>query len=269
VTDAEAVDTVVRMRAVEKRFGDDVVLDALDLDVARGEKLAVIGTSGSGKSTILRILMTLEGIEGGRVEIDGEPVFTMEKNGREVPASESHLREVRRKVGMVFQHYNLFPHMTALGNVVEAPRRVLGLAKEEAEARGRRLLDRVGLAEKADAYPARLSGGQQQRVAIARALAMRPRILLFDEVTSGLDPELVGEVLDVLRELAAEGGAGEGEERTMLIVTHQMRFAREIADRVVFLENGRIVEEGTPEAIFSAPREARTREFLHSVLDAV
>jgi polar amino acid transport system ATP-binding protein len=263
-------DAVVRMRGVEKRFGDEVVLDSLDLNVAAGEKLAIIGTSGSGKSTVLRILMTLEGIEGGRVEIDGEPVFTMRKNGREVAASEAHLRKIRRKVGMVFQHFNLFPHMTALGNVVEAPRRVLGLSREEAETRGRELLDRVGLAEKAGAYPARLSGGQQQRVAIARALAMRPRILLFDEVTSGLDPELVGEVLDVLRELAAEGeaGEGEGEERTMLIVTHQMRFARDIADRVVFLEQGRIVEEGTPEAIFTEPREARTREFLQSVLDA-
>jgi polar amino acid transport system ATP-binding protein len=250
------------MRGVDKRFGDEVVLDRLDLEVARGERLAIIGGSGSGKSTILRILMTLERIDGGRVEIDGEPVFTEERDGREVPASEAHLREVRRKVGMVFQHFNLFPHMTALGNVMEAPRRVLGLPKEEAEARARELLARVGLAEKADAHPARLSGGQQQRVAIARALAMRPEVMLFDEVTSGLDPELVGEVLDVLRELAHEG------DMTMLIVTHQMHFAREIADRVVFLEGGRVVEEGVPEAIFTAPEKERTREFLHSVLEA-
>jgi len=255
-------DTIVRMRGVRKCFGSEVVLDALDLEVARGERLAIIGGSGSGKSTILRILMTLEGIEGGRVEIDGDSVFTVERSGKEAPASEAHLREIRKKVGMVFQHFHLFPHMTALGNVVEAPRRVLGLSKEEAEARGRSLLDRVGLAEKADAYPARLSGGQQQRVAIARALAMRPEVMLFDEVTSGLDPELVGEVLDVLRELARAG------ETTMLIVTHQMRFAREIADRVVFLEAGRIAEEGRPEEIFTEPRRARTREFLRSVLEA-
>jgi len=255
-------DPIVRMRGVDKRFGDEVVLDRLDLEVARGERLAIIGGSGSGKSTILRILMTLERIDGGRVEIDGEPVFTMARDGREAPASETHLRRVRQKVGMVFQHFNLFPHMTALGNVVEAPRRVLGLAKAEAEARGRTLLDRVGLAEKADVHPARLSGGQQQRVAIARALAMRPQVMLFDEVTSGLDPELVGEVLDVLRELAREG------ETTMLIVTHQMRFAREIADRVAFLDSGRILEEGRPEEIFSEPERERTREFLRSVLEA-
>ncbi len=252
------------MQGVVKRYGDDLVLDALDLEVARGEKLAVIGGSGSGKSTILRILMTLEGIDGGRVEIGGESVFTMDRKGREVPASEEHLRRIRREVCMVFQHFNLFPHMSALRNVTEAPRRVLGLSKEEAGERGRELLDRVGLADKADAYPSQLSGGQQQRVAIARALAMRPRVLLFDEVTSGLDPELVGEVLDVLRELAA---GGEGE-KTMLIVTHQMHFAREIADRVVFLDNGRIVEEGAPETIFSTPERARTREFLQSVLEA-
>jgi len=255
-------DPIVRMRGVVKRFGDEVVLRGLDLDVRRGETLAVIGGSGSGKSTILRILMTLEGIDGGRVEIDGDSVFTEERDGREVPASEAHLREIRRKVGMVFQHFNLFPHMTALGNVMEAPRRVLGLPRAEAEARARELLARVGLAEKADAHPARLSGGQQQRVAIARALAMQPEIMLFDEVTSGLDPELVGEVLDVLRELARAG------DMTMLIVTHQMHFAREIADRVVFLEGGRIVEEGAPEAIFTAPEKERTREFLQSVLEA-
>jgi polar amino acid transport system ATP-binding protein len=254
----------ISLRGVEKRYGDLVVLDGLDLDVARGEKLAIIGGSGSGKSTILRILMTLEGIDAGRVEVAGEPVFTEERGGRELPASEAHLRRIRRRVGMVFQHFNLFPHRRALGNVTEAPRRVLGLSKDEAGERARKLLARVGLAEKEDAYPSQLSGGQQQRVAIARALAMRPRILLFDEVTSGLDPELVGEVLDVLRELAAD----EEEEKTMLIVTHQMHFAREIADRVVFLENGAIVEEGPPEAIFSRPERARTREFLQSVLEA-
>ncbi|HUF77929.1 MAG TPA: ectoine/hydroxyectoine ABC transporter ATP-binding protein EhuA [Thermoanaerobaculia bacterium] len=250
------------MLGVRKRFGDEVVLEALDLEVARGEKLAIIGASGSGKSTILRILMTLEGIDGGRVEIGGDSVFTEESNGREVPASEEHLREVRRRVGMVFQQFNLFPHMTALGNVMEAPRRVLGLSKEEAEARARELLARVGLADKAGAYPSRLSGGQQQRVAIARALAMRPEVMLFDEVTSGLDPELVGEVLDVLRELARAG------ETTMILVTHQMRFAREIAERVAFLDGGRIIEQGPPAEIFTAPRRERTRQFLQSVLEA-
>jgi polar amino acid transport system ATP-binding protein len=250
------------MRSVDKRFGDEVVLDALDLDVARGERLAIIGASGSGKSTILRILMTLERIDGGRVEIGGDSVFTQESNGREVPASEEHLREIRRRVGMVFQQFNLFPHMTALGNVMEAPRRVLGLSKAEAEHRARELLARVDLADKAAAYPSRLSGGQQQRVAIARALAMRPEVMLFDEVTSGLDPELVGEVLDVLRELVRAG------ETTMLLVTHQMRFAREIADRVAFLDGGRIVEQGPPEEIFIAPRRERTRQFLQSVLEA-
>jgi polar amino acid transport system ATP-binding protein len=255
-------DTIVRMRGVDKRFGDEVVLDALDLDVARGERLAIIGASGSGKSTILRILMTLERIDCGRVEIGGDSVFTQESNGREVPASEEHLREIRRRVGMVFQQFNLFPHMTALGNVMEAPRRVLGLSKAEAEHRARELLARVDLADKAAAYPSRLSGGQQQRVAIARALAMRPEVMLFDEVTSGLDPELVGEVLDVLRELVRAG------ETTMLLVTHQMRFAREIADRVAFLDGGRIVEQGPPEEIFIAPRRERTRQFLQSVLEA-
>ncbi len=261
---------IVRLRSVTKRYGDEVVLDGLDLDVARGEKLALIGPSGSGKSTILRILMTLEGIDGGAVEIDGERVFTVESGGRARPAGEKHLRRMRERVGMVFQHFNLFPHMTVLGNVTAAPVRVRGLAPAEAEARARGLLDRVGLADKADAYPAQLSGGQKQRVAIARALAMRPEILLFDEVTSGLDPELVGEVLRVLRALARRGDGPDaaGASKTMLIVTHQMHFARDIADRVVFLDRGRIVEEGTPEQIFAHPGQERTREFLRSILEA-
>ncbi len=260
---------IVRLRGVVKRYGDEVVLDGLDLDVARGETLALIGPSGSGKSTILRILMTLEGIDGGTVEIDGESVFTMESRGRRVPADERHLRRMRERVGMVFQHFNLFPHMSVLGNVTAAPVRVLGLAPARAEARARELLDRVGLADKTEAYPAQLSGGQKQRVAIARALAMRPEIMLFDEVTSGLDPELVGEVLAVLRDLARGGGVGEGDpRRTLLVVTHQMRFAQDVADRVVFLNRGRIVEEGAPSEIFARPREERTRAFLSSILEA-
>jgi polar amino acid transport system ATP-binding protein len=243
---------------VEKRYGDLVVLDGLDLDVARGEKLAIIGGSGSGKSTILRILMTLEGIDAGRVEIAGEPVFTEERSGREVPASEAHLRRIRRRVGMVFQHFNLFPHMSALGNVIEAPRRVLGLSKDEAGERARKLLARVGLAEKEDAYPSQLSGGQQQRVAIARALAMDPRLLLLDEVTSALDPELVQEVLLTIRRLAEAG-------TTMLIVTHEMRFARDVSDRVVFMDAGRIAEQGSPQLLFGRPDTPRLKEFLGKV----
>jgi len=253
---------IVRMVDVTKRFGDEVVLDHLDLDVARGEKVAIIGSSGSGKSTILRITIALEGIDEGRVEIDGTSLFSMSRNGHDVASDEAHKRKVRERVGIVFQHFNLFPHMTALRNVTEAPVRVLGLTKEEAAERGRELLQRVGLSGKEDSHPAQLSGGQQQRVAIARALAMKPEIMLFDEVTSGLDPEWVGEVLNVLRDLARE------ESMTMLIVTHQMHFAEDIADRVLFLDNGRIVEDGPPEQIFSAPEEARTREFLDTVLEA-
>ena len=253
---------MVLLEGVSKSFGDEVVLDSLDLAVRRGEKLAIIGSSGSGKSTILRIVMALEEIDSGRVEIDGERMFFEESDGRRVPTSESHRRRLRDRVGMVFQHFNLFPHMSALENVSEAPRRVLGLSKEDARRRAREYLDRVGLAGKEGSRPAQLSGGQQQRVAIARALAMEPDVMLFDEVTSGLDPELVGEVLEVLRELA------ERSDMTMLIVTHQMKFAGDIADRVVFLDGGRIVEEGPPEQIFSDPQRGRTREFLESILEA-
>jgi polar amino acid transport system ATP-binding protein len=245
---------------VRKAFGVHVVLDDLDLAIARGEKLAIIGPSGSGKSTVLRILMTLEKIDGGRVEIDGQSLWTVARHGTERPADERHLRAMRGKLGMVFQHFNLFPHFNVLRNVSEAPRRVLGLTREEAEERAMDLLARVGLREKAEARPSQLSGGQQQRVAIARALAMRPRIMLFDEVTSALDPELVGEVLGVMRDLA------RGQDLTMIIVTHQMGFAREIADRVCFFDGGRIAEEGTPAEIFGAPRQERTRAFLRAVL---
>lgn len=252
----------IRFRGVVKRFGPLEVLKGVDMAVARGEKVAIIGPSGSGKSTILRLLMTLERPDGGVIEIEGEELWRMAKSGRVVPADERHLRKMRGNVGMVFQHFNLFPHMSVLRNVTEAPVRVRGLSRREAEAQGRELLEMVGLSDKVDAFPAKLSGGQKQRVAIARALAMEPRVMLFDEITSALDPELVGEVLDVLRRLAREG------KMTMLIVTHQMDFAREIADRVLFIDGGRIVEEGPPDRIFSAPSQARTRAFLSAVLQA-
>jgi polar amino acid transport system ATP-binding protein len=255
-----ADDPIVRLRGVTKRFGELQVLSGLDLDVAASEKLAVIGASGSGKSTLLRILMTLESIDGGRVEVAGEPVWTMYRDGREVAADEAHLRKIRSRVGMVFQQFNLFPHMTVRRNVTEAPVRVRGLARQEADRAAAELLARVGLGDKLDAYPAQLSGGQQQRVAIARALAMEPEILLFDEVTSGLDPELVGEVLGVLRKLAGES------RMTMLFVTHQMHFARDIADRVVFVDAGKVVEHGPPETIFTRPQHPRTQTFLSRVL---
>jgi polar amino acid transport system ATP-binding protein len=251
---------IIRLRGVSKAFGALRVLDDLDLEIPSGQKVALIGPSGSGKSTILRICMTLETIDSGRVEIAGESVWTMTRDGKEVRADRRHLRKVRGHVGMVFQHFNLFPHMTVLRNVTEAPVHVLGLLHKDAEERARALLELVGLKDKIDAYPAQLSGGQKQRVAIARALAMRPRIMLFDEVTSALDPELVGEVLNVLRTLAHE------REMTMLIVTHEIGFAREIADRVVFMEGGRIVEDDVPEVIFSRPSQPRTREFLNAVL---
>jgi polar amino acid transport system ATP-binding protein len=251
---------IIRLRGVCKSFGDLQILRSLDLDIYPGEKVALIGPSGSGKSTILRILMGLEKIDSGSTEIAGESVWTMIRNGKQVPADRAHLHKVRSNVGMVFQHFNLFPHMSVLRNVTEAPVRVLGLSRDEAQQRGMELLELVGLSDKVDAYPAQLSGGQKQRVAIARALAMRPKIMLFDEVTSALDPELVGEVLGVLRMLAHK------TEITMLIVTHEISFAREIADRVIFMEGGVVVEDDVPEVIFSRPKQERTREFLKAVL---
>ncbi|HKI97016.1 MAG TPA: ectoine/hydroxyectoine ABC transporter ATP-binding protein EhuA [bacterium] len=252
---------IVQFQSVTKRFGELVVLDALDLDVAPNEQLVIIGPSGSGKSTLLRLLMTLERPNDGYIKVAGDYLYHMPRNGGLVPADVRHIRKVRANIGMVFQQFNLFPHMTALRNVSEAPRLVLGLSKEEARARAVELLETVGLGDKLESYPAQLSGGQQQRVAIARALAMRPRILLFDEVTSALDPELVGEVLGVMKRLATE------EDQTMLVVTHEMGFARDVADRVCFFDGGRIVEQGPPAQIFSEPREARTREFLRAVLE--
>jgi polar amino acid transport system ATP-binding protein len=253
---------MVRFKGVTKRYGQLVVLDRLDLDVGRNEKVAIIGPSGSGKTTVLRMLMTLERIDEGVIEVDGRPLTHMERNGQLVPASERYLRQVRGDIGMVFQHFNLFPHMSARQNCMEAPVHVLGLSRAEARERAEDLLNMVGLGDKMDHYPGQLSGGQQQRVAIARALAMRPKVMLFDEVTSALDPELVGEVLNVIRKL------GEEHDLTMLMVTHQMGFAREFADRVCFFYGGRIAEQGPPEEIFTDPRNERTRQFLSAVLEA-
>jgi polar amino acid transport system ATP-binding protein len=253
---------MVRFDKVSKRYGPLTVLDSLELDIAKGEKVAIIGPSGSGKTTVLRMLMTLEQIDGGVIWVEGEPLTHMERNGKLIAADKAHIRRVRAKIGMVFQSFNLFPHMTAIGNCIEAPMTVLGMKRREAEARATDLLDMVGLAAKKDHYPAQLSGGQQQRVAIARALAMRPRIMLFDEVTSALDPELVGEVLQVIRRLGSE------HDLTMLMVTHQMGFAREFADRVCFFYQGKICEQGPPERFFTAPQNERTRQFLNAVLEA-
>ncbi len=254
-----APDEIIRFEKVTKRFGALTVLDEFDFHVAPGEKVTLIGPSGSGKSTVLRILMTLEPFQKGRVELDGISYHEPAGKGP-FKASPRHLREIRTRVGMVFQSFNLFPHMTVLRNIIEAPVAVLNIPKEEAIERAIGLLDLVGLADKKDAYPRQLSGGQKQRVAIARALAMRPRVILFDEPTSALDPQLVGEVLNVIRDLAHE------HDLTMLMVTHEMRFAREISDRVCFFDQGRIAEQGAPEEIFGEPTEERTREFLQSVL---
>ena len=253
-------DEIIKFEKVVKRFGDHTVLDELDFTVRRGEKVSIIGPSGSGKSTVLRILMTLENIDGGVVHVGGEPLWHEQGADGLRPASETHLRKMRANLGMVFQSFNLFPHMTVLRNITEAPVKVLGLTRAEAQDRAEDLLELVGLADQAAKFPHQLSGGQQQRVGIARALAMRPSILLFDEPTSALDPELVGEVLTVIGKLADE------HDLTMLLVTHEMRFAREISDRVLFFDQGRICEEGTPEDLFSAPKEGRTQEFLSALL---
>ncbi|MER7836855.1 ectoine/hydroxyectoine ABC transporter ATP-binding protein EhuA [Streptomyces sp. NPDC096040] len=244
-------DELIRIEGVTKRFGDNTVLDGLDLTVQAGRHVTLIGPSGSGKTTILRLLMTLTKPDAGTITVDGQRLF---------PAPEKELREVRKQIGMVFQQFNLFPNMTVLRNLTEAPVTVLGLSKDEAEARARELLDLVGLADKCDARPTQLSGGQQQRVAIARALAMRPKVLLLDEVTSALDPELVAGVLDLLRDIART------TDITMLCVTHEMNFARDISDQVLMFDAGRIIEAGPPERIFSEPEQERTREFLSAVL---
>jgi polar amino acid transport system ATP-binding protein len=252
---------LVHFDQVVKRYGDHVVLDHLDFAVRRGEHVTLIGPSGSGKTTILRLLMTLEKVSDGVIWVDGEPLsHTRTPDGGLKRAGEKQLRQSRKKIGMVFQQFNLFPNMKVLQNVTEAPVNVLGLARDEAEARARELLDMVGLADKVDAHPSQLSGGQQQRVAIARALAMRPEILLLDEVTSALDPELVAGVLDLLREIVRTTNI------TMLCVTHEMNFARDVSDQVLMFDSGRIVESGSPEKMFTAPENKRTQEFLGAVL---
>jgi polar amino acid transport system ATP-binding protein len=251
----------VRFQGVSKSFGEVHVLRAVDLEVPAGQKLAIIGPSGSGKTTLLRLLMTLEQAESGSIEVDGELLGAERREGQVVRDESRRIRQVRAKIGMVFQHFNLFPHMTALGNVMEGPVHVNKVPRKEAERAARDLLDLVGLAAKGDSYPRQLSGGQQQRVAIARALAMRPRVMLFDEVTSALDPELVGEVLRVVRELAHQ------ESMTMLIVTHEMAFAEDISDRVIFMDHGVIVEDAAPEVIFHHPAHERTKAFLRAVLE--
>ncbi|MEL0045739.1 MAG: ectoine/hydroxyectoine ABC transporter ATP-binding protein EhuA [Deltaproteobacteria bacterium] len=254
---------MIRVQKVSKSFGDLRVLDNLSFGVAAGEKLALIGPSGSGKTTILRILMTLENIDSGMIFVEDEPLWHYQgPEGQMLPANEAHLHHMRSKIGMVFQLFNLFPHMTVLRNITAAPILTQGLPKEKAEEEAFKLLDLVGLVDKAEVKPAQLSGGQKQRVAIARALALRPKVMLFDEVTSALDPELVEEVLNVLRRL------GEETVMTMLLVTHVMQFARDFADRVLFFDEGRIVEQGVPETIFSNPQEERTKLFLRKVIAA-
>ncbi|ETF00672.1 arginine ABC transporter ATP-binding protein [Advenella kashmirensis W13003] len=252
---------MIRFEKVVKKFGDVTVLDELDFDVRKGEKVTIIGPSGSGKSTVLRILMTLENINEGVIYVTGRPLWHEEKNGELVAAGEDHLREMRKEMGMVFQQFNLFPHMTVRRNVTEAPVQVLKLSKEEANERADTYLELVGLSDQADKFPSQLSGGQQQRVAIARALAMRPNIMLFDEPTSSLDPELVGEVLNVIQRLAEE------HDLTMLLVTHEMQFAKQISDRVCFFDKGKIVEQGTPDEVLTNPQEPRTQEFLKSFIE--
>jgi general L-amino acid transport system ATP-binding protein len=247
---------IVELRGVDKFFGPVQILHGLDLDVAKGEVLVIIGASGSGKSTLIRCVNGLEVFQNGRIVVDGSELPC--EADREL-GEEKRLASVRRHVGMVFQQFNLFPHKTVFENVCLAPMRVLRKTRQEAEATALKLLERVGLKAHAAKYPGQLSGGQQQRVAIARALAMEPRVMLFDEPTSALDPEMVGEVLDVMRELAAEG-------MTMMIVTHEMGFAREVANRVIFIDRGQVLEQGTPAQIFDAPREERTRTFLGRVL---
>ena len=253
-----AGDPVVRLLNLHKRFGSLKVLRGVNLEVGRGEVLCIIGPSGSGKSTLLRCVAYLEDDFEGRIYLEGDLLGRVEQNGRMDRVKGAALRRVQTKVGMVFQQFNLWPHRSVLGNIIEALRLVKKLPRAEAEAIADELLAKVGLSDKREEFPSRLSGGQQQRVAIARALAMKPRIMLFDEVTSALDPELVNEVLAVMKQLAEEG-------MTMLVVTHEMGFAAKVADRVVFMDEGVIVEEGPPEKVLKSPSHQRTREFLSLV----
>jgi polar amino acid transport system ATP-binding protein len=250
----------LEFRDVVKSFGDNTVLNGLDFTVAKGERVTLIGPSGSGKTTILRLVMTLEELTGGYIHVGGNPLQYEEQGGKRVRIPDKRRRRTTTDIGMVFQHFNLFPNMSVLENIIEAPIHVMGLSRSEATAKAEGLLAKVGMEEKRDMRPSQLSGGQQQRVAIARALAMDPEILLLDEVTSALDPELVGEVLAVLKDIAAE------TDISMLIVTHEMQFARDVSDRVMMFDQGSIVEEGPPAQIFSEPAHQRTRDFLSAVL---
>ena len=243
---------IVRMQKLHKHFGSLHVLKDIDLEIVPGEVVVVIGASGSGKSTLIRCINGLEEFQSGSLDVDGN---TLLPNGKSSQA----LQTIRTEVGMVFQQFNLFPHLSVLDNVTLAPMKVRGWSRQDAEETAKRLLDRVGLADQANKYPSQLSGGQQQRVALARALAMEPRLMLFDEPTSALDPEMIGEVLDAMRELAKEG-------MTMVIVTHEMGFAREVADRIIFIHKGEIAEQGTPEQLFDSPQHERTQSFLARVL---
>jgi polar amino acid transport system ATP-binding protein len=250
---------VVDATDVHKYFGRLHVLQGVNLTVRRREVLVLIGPSGSGKTTFLRCINHLERIQQGRIKVNGHLIGYREEDGKLVEDRERNVAAQRSEIGFVFQRFNLFPHLTALENIMEAPVQVRGMPEDEAREMGLKLLERVGLEAKVDTYPGRLSGGQQQRVAIARALAMRPALLLFDEPTSALDPEMIGEVLDVMKELAHEG-------MTMIVVSHEMGFAREVADRVVMMDDGAIIEEGTPDGLFANPREERTQAFLSKIL---
>jgi len=250
---------MVKAEAVHKSFGHLEVLKGIDLEVQPSQVVVLLGPSGSGKSTFLRCINHLEQINGGRLSVDGELVGYREEGGKLHELRDREVARKRAEIGMVFQRFNLFPHMTALENVCEAPCQVKGTRKDEARRRGQELLDQVGLADKADVYPMQLSGGQQQRVAIARALAMDPKLMLFDEPTSALDPELVGDVLDAMKKLARDG-------MTMIVVTHEMGFAREVGDKLVFMDEGVIVEEGPPAEVFAKPKHQRTRTFLSRIL---
>ena len=252
---------MIHFDGVVKKFGDNVVLDGLDFAVKPGEFVTLIGPSGSGKTTILRLLMTLEQVTGGTIWVGGECLSHMKRGERLVPADDKHQRVVRKRIGMVFQQFNLFPNMKVLQNITEAPIRVLGLSRAEAEQRANELLELVGLSEKANEHPGRLSGGQQQRVGIARALAMQPDVLLLDEVTSALDPELVAGVLALLKDIART------TDITFLCVTHEMNFARDVSDRVLMFDAGQIVEDAPPDKLFTEPDHERTRTFLQAVLN--
>jgi polar amino acid transport system ATP-binding protein len=251
---------MIRLDRVNKSFGHLHVLRDVSINIEKGEVVCIIGPSGAGKSTLLRCINHLEGIDSGTIYLEEHPVYRYSHQGKVVVDSERRIGALRSEVGMVFQAFNLFPHLTALENVILAPVHVRKEPRNDARRRGEALLAKVGLSDKIDAYPQELSGGQQQRVAIARSLAMQPKAMLFDEVTSALDPELIGEVLRVMRQLAAEG-------MTMMVVTHEMVFARDVADRVLFMADGVVVEEGSPEQIFKAPRHERTRQFLQTVLE--